>query len=106
MMFPNAGMLPRHPSQLYELVGEGIVLFILLQWYKSKNPPAGNVGGLFLLGYGVARFIVEFYREPDVQLGLLTFGMSMGQWLCVPMILAGLLLITWGYRRSAKEQQA
>lgn len=102
MLFPNAGMLPRHPSQLYELLGEGILLFILLQLYKRKSPPAGNVGGLFLLGYGVARFVVEFFREPDAQLGLLSLGMSMGQWLCVPMILAGCALIVWGYQREAK----
>ncbi|WP_419570994.1 prolipoprotein diacylglyceryl transferase [Rheinheimera sp.] len=102
MLFPNAGMLPRHPSQLYELLGEGILLFILLQWYKRKSPPAGNVGGLFLLGYGVARFVVEFFREPDAQLGLLSLGMSMGQWLCVPMILAGSALIVWGYQREAR----
>ena len=110
VLFPNAGMLPRHPSQLYELLAEGIILFILLQWYKRKNPPAGNVAGLFLLGYGTARFIIEFFREPDAHLGLLSLGMSMGQWLCIPMIVAGLGLIIWGYSRqnkiSAKESKA
>jgi phosphatidylglycerol---prolipoprotein diacylglyceryl transferase len=110
VLFPNAGMLPRHPSQLYELLAEGIILFILLQWYKRKNPPAGNVAGLFLLGYGTARFIVEFFREPDAHLGLLSLGMSMGQWLCIPMIIAGSGLIIWGYSRqnkiSAKESKA
>lgn len=102
VLFPNAGGVPRHPSQLYELVAEGILLFILLQWYKGKNPPAGNVGGLFLLGYGVARFVIEFFREPDAHLGVLSFGMSMGQWLCVPMIVSGAGLILWGYKREAK----
>ena len=110
VLFPNAGMLPRHPSQLYELLAEGIILFILLQWYKRKNPPAGNVAGLFLLGYGTARFIIEFFREPDAHLGLLSLGMSMGQWLCIPMIIAGSGLIIWGYSRqnkiSAKESKA
>ena len=103
VLFPNAGMLPRHPSQLYELLGEGIILFILLQLYKRKNPPAGNVAGLFLLGYGTARFIIEFFREPDAHLGLLSLGMSMGQWLCIPMIVAGLGLIVWGYSRESKS---
>ena len=105
VLFPNAGMLPRHPSQLYELLGEGIILFILLQLYKRRNPPAGNVAGLFLLGYGTARFIIEFFREPDAHLGLLSLGMSMGQWLCIPMIVAGLGLIIWGYAREKNGRE-
>jgi phosphatidylglycerol---prolipoprotein diacylglyceryl transferase len=105
VLFPNAGMLPRHPSQLYELLGEGIILFILLQLYKRRNPPAGNVAGLFLLGYGTARFIIEFFREPDAHLGLLSLGMSMGQWLCIPMIVAGLGLIVWGYAREKNGRE-
>lgn len=100
MVFPNGGPLPRHPSQLYEFFLEGIVLFVLLWWYKKRQPPAGAVGGLFLLGYGVFRFIIEFFREPDAHLGLLSLGMSMGQWLCVPMIVAGSALIIWGYQRE------
>ena len=103
MLFPGAGPLPRHPSQLYEFFFEGIVLFFLLLWYKKRNPPAGNVGGLFLLGYGVFRFGIEFSREPDAHLGILSLGMSMGQWLCMPMILTGLGLIVWGYRREGAK---
>jgi phosphatidylglycerol:prolipoprotein diacylglycerol transferase len=87
------------------MVAEGIILFVLLQWYKTKNPPAGNVAGLFLLGYGTARFIIEFFREPDAHLGLLSMGMSMGQWLCVPMIAAGLGLIVWGYAREKNGRE-
>jgi phosphatidylglycerol:prolipoprotein diacylglycerol transferase len=87
---------------LYEFVLEGLVLFVLLVLYRRQQPPAGAVGGLFLLGYGCFRFFVEFFREPDAHLGLLSMGMSMGQWLCVPMILSGLGLIIWGYQRRAR----
>lgn len=104
VLFPNAGLLPRHPSQLYEFVLEGLVLFVLLIWYRSKQPPAGNVGGLFLLGYGSFRFIVEFFREPDAHLGVLSLGMSMGQWLCLPMIIVGTALIIWGYQRRRRGE--
>ncbi|MFN6970229.1 MAG: prolipoprotein diacylglyceryl transferase [Rheinheimera sp.] len=102
VLFPGAGPLPRHPSQLYEFVLEGLVLFVMLLWYRAKRPPAGNVAGLFLAGYGGFRFIVEFYREPDAHLGVLSLGMSMGQWLCVPMMIAGLGLIGWGYMRRQR----
>lgn len=98
MVFPHIDDLPRHPSQLYEAFGEGLVLLCLLQWaaWKTKLPEyKGAISGMFLAGYGVARFCVEFTREPDVQLGLLSFGLSMGQWLCVPMILAGLGFFSW-----------
>lgn len=99
MLFPNAGMKPRHPSQLYEFFFEGIVLFIMLLIYRRQSPPAGAVAGLFLLGYGVFRFGIEFFREPDKHLGILNLGMTMGQWLCVPMIIAGVFFISWGYWR-------
>jgi phosphatidylglycerol:prolipoprotein diacylglycerol transferase len=102
VLFPGAGPLPRHPSQLYEFVLEGLVLFVMLLWYRAKQPPAGNVAGMFLAGYGSFRFIVEFYREPDAHLGVLSLGMSMGQWLCLPMIIAGLGLISWGYLRRQR----
>ncbi|RUO41707.1 prolipoprotein diacylglyceryl transferase [Pseudidiomarina aestuarii] len=89
MIFPAAGPEPRHPSQLYQATLEGFVLFAILAWYSRKPRPTGAVGGLFLLGYGVARFAVEFARQPDSHLGLLSLGMSMGQWLSLPMILVG-----------------
>ncbi len=95
MVFPGAGNLPRHPSQLYEALLEGLALFVILWWYSSKPRPRGAVGGLFLLGYGVFRFLVEFAREPDAQLGFVAMNwMSMGQVLCLPMILLGVWLMS------------
>ena len=98
MVFRGAGPLPRHPSQLYQFALEGLALFVLLWWFSSKPRPRGQVSGLFLLGYGVFRFIAEFGREPDAYLGLLALGLSMGQWLCIPMIGIGVWLIAWARR--------
>jgi len=99
MVFRTGGPLPRHPSQLYELALEGVALFVLLWWFTQKKRPVGSVSGLFLIGYGVSRFLVEFVREPDAQLGYLAFGwVTMGQVLSLPMILAGLGLLKWSYR--------
>jgi len=92
MVFRGAGPLPRHPSQLYQMALEGIALFALLWWFSSRPRPRGQVSALFLIGYGVARFAGEFTREPDAFLGLLAFGLSMGQWLSLPMIAAGIWL--------------
>jgi len=100
LVFRGAGDAPRHPSQIYEFLLEGVALFALLWWFSSKPRARAQVSGLFLLGYGVARFTVEFAREPDSFLGFLALGMTMGQWLCVPMILGGLALMLWGSRRS------
>lgn len=99
MVFRGAGDAPRHPSQLYEFALEGIVLFVVLWWFSSRPRPVGQVSGLFLIGYGVLRFTAEFAREPDAFLGFLALGMTMGQWLCVPMVLAGLALFAWAARR-------
>lgn len=104
IIFPNAGPLPRHPSQLYEFALEGVVLFIILILFIRKTRPAGSVAGLFLLAYGVFRFIVEFAREPDAHLGLLSLGLSMGQLLSLPMIFAGAALITYAYSGKAASQ--
>ncbi|MDX1668869.1 MAG: prolipoprotein diacylglyceryl transferase [Limnobacter sp.] len=96
VVFPQAGdMVARHPSQLYEMALEGIVLFVVLWWFSSKPRNRGQISALFLLGYGSARFVVEFAREPDRFLGTLSLGMTMGQWLCVPMIIFGLILWVW-----------
>ena len=92
MVFRGAGDLPRHPSQLYEMALEGIALFALLWWFSSRPRERGRISALFLIGYGGFRFLCEFAREPDAFLGFLAFGLSMGQWLSLPMILAGLVL--------------
>lgn len=102
VIFPGAGPIARHPSQLYEFFLEGVVLFAILYLYAKKSRPAGAIGGLFLVGYGTFRFIVEFFREPDAHLGLLSGIVSMGQLLSVPMIVAGSLLIYFGYKSNAK----
>jgi phosphatidylglycerol:prolipoprotein diacylglycerol transferase len=93
-VFPAGGPLPRHPSQLYEAFLEGIVLFAAL-WLllrRGARARAGLMSGTFLAGYGLARFAVEFVREPDVQLGYLAFGLTMGQYLTLPMIAFGVYL--------------
>ncbi len=92
---PLAGMFPRHPSQLYEAGLEGVVLFCLLWWWTARPRPLRSASGIFLTFYGLARFCVEFVREPDAHLGYLAFGwLTMGQILCLPMILFGLWLLT------------
>jgi len=101
MVFPQSGTaIPRHPSQLYQVLLEGLLLFVLLWLYARKPRAIGQVSGAFLVGYGVLRFIAEYFREPDSFLGLLALGMSMGQWLCLPMIAAGAALWWWAGRRA------
>jgi phosphatidylglycerol:prolipoprotein diacylglycerol transferase len=103
MIFPKVDNLPRHPSQLYEFALEGIALFALLWLYSAKPRPTGAVSGLFLIGYGSFRFIGEFARNPDDGIfGLMTFGISMGQWLSLPMVLAGIAMMAWAYRKPAR----
>ncbi|MDR0275306.1 MAG: prolipoprotein diacylglyceryl transferase [Burkholderiaceae bacterium] len=102
MIFPGAGAQPRHPSQIYEFLLEGLVLFALLWLYARKPRKTGQVSGAFLAGYGVLRFGVEFFREPDAFLGFQALGLSRGQWLCVPMILIGALMWLWASRRKVE----
>ena len=104
MIFPtDPAQLPRHPSQLYQFALEGLALFIILWLYTRKPRPMMAVSGLFALCYGIFRFIVEFVRVPDAQLGYLAFGwLTMGQLLCIPMILIGAGLMLWAYRREAR----
>ncbi len=83
------GMLPRHPSQLYQFALEGICLFVIVWLFSKKPRPTGQVAMVFLAGYGFFRFLAEFARQPDDYLGLLTLGLSMGQWLSLPMIVLG-----------------
>ena len=104
MLFRDGGPMPRHPSQLYEMFAEGVLIFVLLWWYSSRPRPTGAVGGLFLLGYGFARFVCEFAREPDAFLGVLSLGMTMGQWLCLPMLLVGALLLVRSHRSLSVSQ--
>ena len=105
MVFPQSGsMMPRHPSQVYQFLLEGILLFILLWLYARKERAPGQVAAAFLFGYGVFRFIAEFFREPDTFLGLLPLGMSMGQWLCVPMILGGAGVWVWARGQAAGKR--
>ena len=101
MHFPDApGSGLRHPSQLYEAFFEGVVLFLVLWSLRKLRFPKGSFTGLYLIGYGIFRLFIEFFREPDVQLGLLFFGkFSMGQALCTAMILVGLGFVLW--RRMA-----
>ena len=98
MVFPGAGEAPRHPSQLYQFALEGLTLFIVLWWFSSKPRPRGQVSAMFLLGYGVLRFVAEFAREPDSFIGYLALGLTMGQWLCLAMIAAGAALLIWSRR--------
>lgn len=101
IVFPQSGsFVGRHPSQLYEFLFEGLVLFMILWVFSKRQRPVGVISGLFLACYGFFRFSIEFMREPDQHLGLLSFGLSMGQWLCVPMIFIGLILVTRAIRRN------
>ena len=102
MVFRGAGDAPRHPSQIYQFLMEGLLLFVLLWLYARKPRQRGQVAAAFLFGYGVFRFIAEFFREPDAFLGLLGLGLSMGQWLCLPMILGGIGLWLWARAKSPK----
>lgn len=105
-IFPTGGDIPRHPSQLYQMLLEGLLLFVLLWWYASKPRFRGQVSGAFLIGYGLFRFIAEFWREPDAHLGLLGLGFSMGQWLSLPMIVAGIALWSWARARAVSDVEA
>lgn len=108
VIFPRGGFEPRHPSQLYQALTEGLLLFIILliamhiKWVRAR---AGIVSGLFLLLYALFRFSIEFFREPDAQLGFLAFNLSMGQWLCVPMML-GALIVFYLSNKSYKQNHA
>jgi phosphatidylglycerol---prolipoprotein diacylglyceryl transferase len=108
MWFPQSDAQPiaRHPSQLYEFGLEGLALFAILWWYARKPRPVGAISGAFLVGYGTFRFLVEFTRAPDDFLGLLALGMSMGQWLSLPMVAAGIAMIAWAYRRDRARLSA
>lgn len=98
-VFRGAGDLPRHPSQLYQMALEGFTLFALLWWFSARPRPRMQVSAAFLVGYGAFRFIGEYAREPDAFLGFLALGLSMGQWLSLPMVVAGICLWVLSARR-------
>jgi phosphatidylglycerol:prolipoprotein diacylglycerol transferase len=101
MVFPTGGPLPRHPSQLYEMMLEGALLFIIVWLYSARPRPRMAVSGLFSLGYGSFRFMVEFLRQPDQQIGFLAFNwLTMGQLLSIPLIVLGATLLFLAYRQQ------
>ncbi|MGE4298987.1 MAG: prolipoprotein diacylglyceryl transferase [Desulfovibrionaceae bacterium] len=101
MVFPGGGIYPRHPSQLYEALLEGVTLFCILWWYTARPRPTMAASGLFLFCYGLFRFTVEFARQPDIQLGFIAFGwLTMGQLLCLPMFLAGIALFALAHAKK------
>ncbi|WP_267257022.1 prolipoprotein diacylglyceryl transferase [Coxiella endosymbiont of Ornithodoros maritimus] len=103
MVFPNAGPLPRHPSQLYEFLLEGMLLFIVIWWFSAKLRPRFAVSSLFLLCYGLFRFTVEFFRQPDPQLGFVALGwLTKGQELSLPMIIIGGFALWWAYQHKKR----
>jgi phosphatidylglycerol:prolipoprotein diacylglycerol transferase len=105
MVFPGSGSLqPRHPSQIYQFLLEGLLLFVLLWLLARKGPPVGRVSAAFLIGYGCLRFVGEVFRQPDDFIGALPLGLTMGQWLCAPMVLAGLALWWWSAHQARAAQ--
>ena len=105
VIFPNDPLgLPRHPSQLYEFALEGVVLFAILFWMMRKPRALGLASGTFLIGYGIFRIIVEFFREPDAHLGFIFSYISMGQILSLPMVIAGIAIILIGANLQSKAK--
>jgi phosphatidylglycerol:prolipoprotein diacylglycerol transferase len=101
MVFPGAGSLPRHPSQLYEFFLEGVVMFCVLWFYSRRPRPLGAVSGLFALMYGVFRIGVEFFREPDAPIGYIAFGfVTEGQLLSLPLVFIGIALLVWSHKKG------
>ena len=103
IIFPNGGNIPRHPSQLYEAFFEGFLLFLILLMFlqfKKIIKSSGILAGCFISIYGFFRFFIEFFREPDNHIGLLYLDLSMGQFLCLPMILIGVFFIIFSYKRT------
>jgi phosphatidylglycerol:prolipoprotein diacylglycerol transferase len=105
MVFPSGGPIPRHPSQLYEAALEGLLLFIILWKLKDREFRPGTLVSVFLVGYGVIRFILEFFRQPDPQIGLLWKFLSMGQVLCLAMIITGFILFKFLPQVTQQQRQ-
>jgi len=108
MIFPGAGPLPRHPSQLYEASLEGILLFLILYiaWKAGLWRRTGAMSGIFMIAYGCFRFLLEFTRQPDAHLGLFWGSVSMGQLLSMPMILIGLYLLNWSRYSTPRKTES
>jgi phosphatidylglycerol:prolipoprotein diacylglycerol transferase len=103
MVFPQAqDGVARHPSQLYQALGEGLLLFVVLWVYARKPRATGQISGVFMMGYGAMRFVAEYFRQPDDFLGLRAFSLSQGQWLSLPMIAAGIAIYVWATRRNRR----
>ena len=102
MVFRHVDALPRHPSQLYQAVGEGLLLFAVLWWFSAQRRDPGRVSGLFLVGYGAFRFLAEYFREPDPGIFGHSYAISMGQWLSLPMAVFGLYLL---FRPARRPEQ-
>ncbi len=101
MIYPHVDNLPRHPSEIYEALTEGLLLFVCLWWFSSRPRPRMAVSGFFLIGYWLARFSMEFFREPDADQGYILLGwVTKGQLLSLPMVLAGIGLLGWAYYRQ------
>jgi phosphatidylglycerol---prolipoprotein diacylglyceryl transferase len=100
MQFPAVDSLVRHPSQLYQAAGEGLLLFIILWIFTNKSRPLGASSAVFLIGYGIFRFLAEFTRQPDDFLGLLALNWSMGQWLSLPMIIGGAIVFVFAIQQK------
>ena len=102
MIFPHVDDLPRHPSQLYEIALEGIVLFIIIWWFSSASKPRMAVSGTFAILYGSFRFFIEFFREPDLHIGFIAFDwLTMGQLLSLPMVIVGFSLVIFAYNNKS-----
>ena len=104
IVFPDGGPLPRHPSQLYEATFEGLLLFAVMSflfWRTQARAFPGMLAGAFTFGFGFLRFFIEFFRQPDIQVGYLALGLTMGQWLCLPMVVVGAYLMIASRGRTA-----
>lgn len=103
MVFPHVDQQPRHASQLYEFALEGVALFIIVWWFSARPRPRFAVSGVFAVGYGVFRCFIEFFREPDVDIGFIAFDwLTMGQLLSLPLVVVGILLLFLAYRKTPR----
>lgn len=105
MIYPHVDNLPRHPSQIYEFLTEGVLLFIILWFYSAKPRPKMAVSAVFLIFYGLFRIINEFFRQPDTQIGFIAFGwLTKGQLLSLPMLLIGIFLLIYAYKTDKQKR--